>query len=282
MILELSRPVPQVSPKKILLVPREHGAWSMLLAPFVCGAILARQWNWLELIALTAVVATFLAKDPLIILARQRFLWKQPKPETEVARRWLAVEGALLALCGLLLMRAWPWQALVSLAAGAAGFSILAVILTLQNRQRSTLFQIASAIALTSSSLAACLSATGTIPSWCWCLWLLNTLQAGTAILVVHARLEARIAGRKGLPLAGKFRSPAIAAAIVLLIGGVVAGTTGHAFVCAALLLASAGYLYDLARQRRTASLQMPLTQTGLQALALSLAYSTLIVIGLW
>jgi len=38
----------------------------------------------------TAAFAALAAKDPLVVLARQRFVWKQPHPETAIAARWFA------------------------------------------------------------------------------------------------------------------------------------------------------------------------------------------------
>ncbi len=150
-----------------------------------------------ELATLFAAFAALAAKDPVVVLARQRLVWKQPHPETAEAAKWLAGWTAVLVVCGIVLRghlaahrdrrdgpgrlppsRRWP------------------VAVNVKNRQRSTLFQIASAAALTSSSLATSLSATGTIPRWCWWLWLLLAMQATAGILVVHARLDARIAAR--------------------------------------------------------------------------------------
>jgi hypothetical protein len=73
-----------------MFLPREHGATAMLLTPIVCVAILAREWRWCELAALTAAFATLAAKDPMVVLARQRFVWKQRHPETAAAVLWLA------------------------------------------------------------------------------------------------------------------------------------------------------------------------------------------------
>jgi hypothetical protein len=62
-------------------LPHEHGATAMLLTPIICVAILARQWHWSELATLTAAFATLAAKDPMVVLARQRFVWRQRHPE---------------------------------------------------------------------------------------------------------------------------------------------------------------------------------------------------------
>ena len=251
----------------------------MLLIPFFSAAILAREFRWAEIAALAAALCTFAVKDPLVVLARQQWVWKQRRPETDAAKAWVTGEGLILAACGLVLVFSWPFWTLAAAGAGALAFSALAVLVSVKNHQRSTLFQIASAAALSSTSLAACLSATGEVEPWCWRLWALCALQATAGILVVHARLEARIAARKATPVDSTWRRPAVVAAVALLCASAFAG---QPFITAALILAGAGYLYDLHRQKNPASSQMPLKRVGLQALALSIAYALLIIVGLW
>src|SRR5579863_8947094 len=181
---------------KTRFLPREHGATAMLLTPIVCAAILAGEWRWSELVTLIAAIAALAAKDPMVVLARQRFVWKQRHPETAAAMQWLAGWILILIPCGLVLAATWPLAAILVLGLGVCGFSALAVVTNVKNRQRSTPFQIVSAAALTSSSLVISISATGSIAPWCWWLWLLMALQATAGILVVHARLDARIASR--------------------------------------------------------------------------------------
>jgi hypothetical protein len=270
--------VPQ---KKLKFLPREHGATAMLFTPIVCAAILARGWHWVELAVLTAAFAALAAKDPLVVLARQRFVWKQRHAETSVAIRWLAGWIALLALSGLVLLATWPMKATLVLGIGVAAFSALAIAVNVKNRQRSTLFQIASAVALTSSSLATSISATGTVQSWCWWLWLLLALQATTGILVVHARLDARIVMRSTSRSVQNFRRSAKIAVFVLALTAVGFGLLRDGWVALALLIAATGYTYDLFRQRDSAALQMPLTTVGQQALALSSVFAVLLIVGL-
>lgn len=273
---------PQTQANSTSLMPREHGATAMLLIPFGSAAILARQWRWEEVAALLAAACIFAAKDPLVVLARQRWVWKQRRPESRAAKRWLIGEGILLAACGPVLAATWPWWTLAAFGAGTLAFSALAVMVSVRNRQRSALFQIASACALTATSLACCLSATGAIQEWCWWLWALCALQATAGILVVHARLEARIAARKQGAQRAVYRVPAVRSCAALMIGSVAAGIGRQPWIAAALLMAAAGYLYELRRQREAASLQMPLTRLGLQAMSVSIAYAALVVAGLW
>ena len=267
----------------IAFLPREHGATAMLLTPMVCAAILAREWRWSELATLAAAIAALAAKDPMVVLARQGFVWKQRHPETMIAVRWLAVWIAVLILCGLVLVHAWPLTAIMALGLGIGVFSAAAVAVNVKNRQRSTLFQIVSAAALTSSSLATSLSATGSIAPWCWWLWLLMAMQAAAGILVVHARLDARIASRGGTALANEgHRRAAHAALIVLACAAVGAAMLGNGWIALALLVVVAGYRHDLRAQRDTAALQVQLKKVGQRTLALSSLFAVLVIVGLW
>ena len=267
-------------------LPREHGATAMLLTPIVCTAILAREWRWSEVATLTAAFAALAAKDPMVVLARQRFVWKQWHPETAAALRWFTGWTVVLILSGLLLVATWPLTAIVAMSLGVVVFSALAIAVNVKNRQRSLLFQIASAVALTSSSLATSLSATGAIAPWCWWLWLLLALQASAGILVVHARLDARIAARAAsrpaVPAREDFRRAAQILLIVLACGAVTAIVLRRGWIALALLVAVVGYGYDLRRQRNTAALQIPLTKVGQRALALSSLFASLLILGLW
>jgi hypothetical protein len=267
--------------------PREHGATAMLFTPIVCAAILSRAWRWSELATLAAAFAALAAKDPMVVLARQRFVWKQWHAETAAALRWFAGWTILLAVSGLVLLATWPFKATVALGLGVAAFSTLAIVINVKNRQRSTLFQIASAFALTSSSLAMSLSSTGAIALWCWWLWLLLALQATAGILVVHARLDARIAlrstalPRENFPHETYRRSAQISLA-VLACAAVIAIGFHRGWIALALFVAILGYAYDLHCQRNAAALQLPLKTVGQRALALSSLYAILLIVGLW
>ncbi len=261
--------------------PHEHGATAMLLMPFCAAAILARALRWQEAAALAAIVCVFMARDPLVVLARQRWVWKQHHPEAALAVRWIAAELSVMLACGVSLLATGPWQLYLLLFGAAAAFSGLAILVNVRNRQRGTAFQVASAVVLTSTSLVAALSATGSIPPWCWRLWGLTAAQSAAGIFTVHARLDARVAARTG-NLASNSRRPAIFCIVLLGAAGIALAAAGSYWLGAALLVAASGYGAELARQKSTASLQMPLTRVGLQMLALSLVYGAIVVRGLW
>jgi hypothetical protein len=254
----------------------------MLLIPFLSAAILAREWRWTELATLIAALCIFAAKDPLVVLARQRWIWKRRHPETDAAKTWLLAESSILAACGLILAISWPLSILAGAGAAALGFSALTLAVNVKNRRRSAAFQILSAVALSSIALVTCLSATGEVRPWAWRLWVLCSMQAAAGIFVVHARLEARVAMHKERPLDRTSRHPALLVSFVLVGLSPFALLARQMWIAAALAVAGAWYLYELHRQKDAASLQLPLTQVGLQTLSLSIAYALMIVAGLW
>jgi hypothetical protein len=212
-------------------------------------------------------------------------VWKQRRLETAVAARWFAGWGAVLLLSGLVLLRTWPFKAILAMGLGVAAFSALAIAVNVTNRQRSTLFQIASAAALTSSSLATSLSATGGIAPWCWVLWLLMAMQATAGILVVHARLDARVALRQTSSAAEKFarfRRTAQISLFTLACAAAITAALGHIWITLALLTPVVGYWFDLYLQRNPENLQLPLKKVGQRALALSSLFAVLLIVGLW
>lgn len=265
--------------------PREHGATAMLLTPFAAAAVLSRTAAWQEAVCLVASAMLFAMKDPLVVLARQRWVWKQPHPETHDALRWVLTEAIVLFACGIALVWNGPLIPYTLLFLGAACFTALAVRVNVRNRQRATAFQVASAVALTSTSLLAALSAGGTIPTWCWMLWGLMAVQAAAGIFTVHSRLDLRVASRKAdLDASEKavVQRPAMIFSALLAVSGVAAMVGKSYWIGAALLLAALGFGMDLRSQRSFASLQTRLTTIGLRALSLTVVYAALVVRGLW
>ena len=222
------------------------------------------------------------AKDPAVLLVRQQFVWKQRSPDLPAAVRWFLGWSVVLVASVAILLATWPLKAFLAMGAGIAAFGSVAVFVNVKNRQRSTLFQILSAAALTSTALAACIASTGSIAPWCWWFWALIAMQASAGILVVHARLDARIAQRKNLAANGQFRRAAQAALVLLLSAALTATILRNGWIALALALAVAGYAYELMRQKRPVSLEMPLKTVGLEALTLSILYSGLLIAGLW
>lgn len=268
--------------RRKLYLPREHGATAMLLTPIFSVAVLARAWRWSELAVLAAALAALSAKDPAVLLMRQRLVWKKRNPDSSTASQWLLGWCVVLISSLFVLAATWPLKVFLGMGAAMATFGCIAVAVNLKNRQRSALFQIASAAALTSTSLATCISATASIARWCWWFWALIALQASVGILVVHARLDARIALRKATAASQQFRNAAHTALGLLLCVAVTALVLRRALIAFALALAFLSYSFELIRQKNPVSLEMPLKTVGQQALMLSTVYAALLIAGLW
>ena len=254
----------------------------MLALPFLAAAILSRRFHWPEIAALLAAWAAFTSKDPLAAIARHRIVWKKPLADAAAPLRTAAAKLVLLALCAAALLYAGPRVPWLILFAAAGAFAVYAIWVQMRNRQRAPWFQVLSAVALTSSSLAAALAATGSIPRWCWPLWLLSALQASAGIFLVHARLDARIASRRKQPPPASSRRASWIAQASLAVASVAAASLHLLWIAAALTLAAVAYSLELMRQRNPESLNIPLRRIGLQALTLACIYSALVVTGLW
>lgn len=254
----------------------------MMIQPFLCAAILAGVWHWTLLPAAAAVLGAFLLREPLVVMGRQRFVWTTPHEETGAARRWLGGLLGGLAASGVLLAMRWPWPLLALFGGLAMALTALAVVLTVKNRQRSWWLQVLSAAGLSASCFAATLSALGTIPDWCWWVWLVSTMHALAGILVVHARLEARIAAKTKKATPPRFRIPAAAAAATLLMAAIACALLDRPILAAALALSATVHAWGIWTLSSAKSMAMPLMKVGLRAMTLSIVVSILMVAGLW
>lgn len=251
------------------LWPREHGAWGLLLQPFVAGAVLAGRWTWLLLPALGAILLGFALREPLVILARQAFVWRDRNPLPPRAFRWLVCELAGLAVCFSLLAGHVQPAILAAFAAVGAALTPLAVWVTIRNRKRSQLFQAASAAALGATSLFAVAVSIGTIPGWAWILWAVLSLHGVAAILVVHTRLERRI-GLRSAPPSSLVRQyayqcaqiPAAAALAIL-----------HLALALPPLFTLAVHILELRRLTSSDALGESLTRVGRRTLAVAILH---------
>jgi hypothetical protein len=260
-------------------LPREHGAWGMLLQPFVAGAIVGRSWDPHLFPALLAVLIVFAARQPLLILARQRFLWRDEHPETALAKRALVYEATLLAACGALLLDSVPVAVLAILGSLAAGLTALAVYMTLKNRQRSVLLQSMSAFGLGSSALLG--GYFGTRNFWdqrTWAVWILLSLHFLTGIFLVHARLDRR--GKKPDSAATLQRAVALIGLSVLL--AVIVLLLDRAEWVLPLLISAGICALEVYLVTRPDAGIEPLKQVGLRALFGSIMHTLVTVASLW
>ncbi len=184
---------------RALIIPREHGAWGLLLVPIVTGAGAAfRQCSHIfPLILLSAAaLALFWLRTPAESLLGTSAMRAQTSEESRTVKLAIVVLGgiAALALCALLWAGKnadlWPLGAFV-----AAAFVAQALLKKLGRRARM-LSQIVGTIGLTAAAPAAYYVITGSFNATAWMLWLANILFAGDQIHYVQLRLHtAKIEG---------------------------------------------------------------------------------------
>jgi hypothetical protein len=179
--------------KKALVIPREHGAWGMLLVPLVSGA------------AVGFLHGRNLAGFALLLTASLALFWMRTPPESllgsgvmraqSVAERWLAAKYTLLlaaisaaSLTGLL----WGGKNLMLLVIGGA--AVVAFCLQWLARSISRKYRMASqmigAAGLSASAAAAYYVVTGRFDATAGALWLASWIFAGDQIHYVQLTLH--------------------------------------------------------------------------------------------
>lgn len=258
-------------------MPREHGAWGLLLQPFLAGAVLAGHWTWLLFPALGLVLLGFLLREPLTVIARHRWAWRRDSPRRILAMRWAVVEMAGVIVCFAMLAHSTALLPLLGLAVVAGLMTAAAVWVTIRNQQRSILFQVVSAAGLGTTALLAALVSTGGVPDWAWWLWGMLTAHGMASILVVHARLKAR-AALKGGGSTGT-RNAAVAAQIVQAAGAVALADERLALP---LVVSAVANGIELWRLRTPLLLQEALTRVGYRTLVVALVHMAVTIACLW
>ena len=257
-----------------LCLPREHGAWGMLLFPFVSGALLAGNMTPAILPALLAAVAVFVARAPIVILLRKR-------PEAPAARRTLWLAAAVLAVCGTWLLFVVPAAWLAFLGATGSLLVVVHVRAVIRGRQHAVPLQLAGAAGLTLSGALAYLSGGRQPDMILLLLWLAQTVHYTGSVLKIHAVIEGRkqksvvTMDRPRKRGAAVWVGVQLAFAAAFCIGGFV--LLGIALLIPCLLHGFDLLTIDDPRKRKT-----PLRTVGFRELGISAAFSALVVFGLW
>ena len=267
-----------MKPPPRYIFPREHGSWGMLLFPLVSAAILGKTWTWMLIPAFAVAMAGFLIREPLAVLLRQRYVWKQPRPETEAAKRSLRVFVPIFLASGLALLTAIPLMWLAGLAVIGAGLTGAYLYAALHNLQRSTLLQLAGSFGLTSAAALPWLAAGRPVNETLLLLALVHAVHSTGGVLTVHARLEAMQAHR------GKTdsRKERTAAWIWQVVQSAVAVAGIGPLLAMSLVVPLLVHVVDLLRFRGTEFMKTPLRTVGLRELGLSAAVTVLSLVALW
>ncbi len=184
-------------------MPREHGAWGMLLVPFATAVATSG--------VLDGKVALLLVSTLTFYIARTSWLKRQFK--------WMALLLAASLAAAVPLFFVWELWWL-------AGFSAVTAALAARPNPRSLAMQLAATAGLTLTAPAAWYAATGRLDATAFWLWLFNALYFAGGLLYVRMHIEPP--QRRALVLA-YFGAVAVFV-LALAAGGVVSWLVALAF----------------------------------------------------
>ena len=178
---------------RALIVPREHGAWGLLLVPMITGAGVAfhQASHIMPLILLsTAALALFWLRTPFESLIGTSALKAQTSDEVHTVRSFVVLLGAVAAVTLGALLWAGKNAALWPLAIAVGVCFILQAILKKLGRRFRMLSEMIGTVGLTAAAPAAYYVITGEFNATAWMLWLANILFAGDQIHYVQLRIH--------------------------------------------------------------------------------------------
>jgi len=205
---------------RTMVVPREHGAWGMMLVPLVTGAVVALRTGInggsLTLFILAAMTLFWL-RTPVESWLGVSSIKAQTDDERSIVLKVMVITGALAVASIAGLLASGHNRGLLVIGA-IAGFSLaLQAVVKKRGRKGRMPAQVIGAIGLTSTAAGAYYVATGRLDRTALALWLANWLFAGNQVHFVQVRIH----GSRAASFAQKMVS-------------------GHSFVAGQILMAGA------------------------------------------
>jgi hypothetical protein len=214
--------------QRSLIVPREHGAWGILLVPLVTGAALGLMagGSVQRLAAFTVVaLALFWLRTPVESWLGTTPIRARTPEELRLVWRTALALTAVAAAALIRLLWGWRTQALLAIGAAAAAAFLLQAGVKRIWRGARTISQAIGAAGLTSTAPAAWYVTTGRLDAMAWTLWAANLLFAVNQIQYVQLRIHAaRAADRREKLAEGRAFLAAQSALAVLLASACAAG----------------------------------------------------------
>jgi len=185
--------------RRALIVPREHGAWGLLLVPLVTGAGIALRVSsnpFPFLLLLTAALTLFWLRTPLESYLGTSVVRAQTVEERRDVLFAVIYLAAIALLAVAMLLRDGSNPLLWYIGSAVAATFVAQALLKKLGRRSRMLSEVVGTIGLTASAPAAYYVITGKFDATAWMLWLANLLFAGDQIHYVQLRLHtAKIQG---------------------------------------------------------------------------------------
>jgi hypothetical protein len=184
---------PGAARRRLLVFPREHGAWGMLFVPLATGALVAlRPDAPLSplLLLIAAAFALFCLRTPIEALLGTSAVRATGETERSFAASWAMIYAAVAGLAISALLQTGYSRGL--LAVGAVVGLAFAAQLVLRRLGRSVriVAQIVGAAGLTSTAAAGCLVVSGRLDATAFALWAVNFAFAAGQVHYVQVRIH--------------------------------------------------------------------------------------------
>ena len=184
---------------RAMVVPREHGAWGILLVPLVTGAAVGiRSVDAALGVGLFTLVALslFWLRTPVESCIGAGPMKVQTDAEASAVLKSMMLLGSLAAISLTTLFLRGEAKGLVELGAVAAGAFVVQAALKKFGRRYYMAAQIIGSIGLTATAPGAYYVATGRLDATAVALWAANWIFAGNQVHFVQTRIHnARLAG---------------------------------------------------------------------------------------
>jgi hypothetical protein len=254
------------------MLPKEHGAYGQIAFPLVTSLIVV-GWSAGPLLTTVAVVALFLAHEPLVVLLGQR---GSRVRDLRAARAWVALHAALAVAtaAGILAIDSTPpelrWTFLVPIVPAIATFSS-----TVRGREKGAAGEIWAALASAAGAFAVCAAGgrpmTGAAIALAFAmLFVVSTLAVRVVILRTRAGGDVRAARATRMATFAAVATGAVIALAAVSVGGLPGGEV----IASAPGIAFAGWL----AMRPPAAKK--LKKVGWTLVAMSALTSVLLIVG--
>lgn len=171
------------------LLPKEHGAWAVLLAPLILGASAADKWHGNVVVLAIAALAFFLSYVPLQMILRHHGGMAQTPQRLRAAYFGATVDLVLGGLALLPLFRQKLWLLLVI--GAAAAFLFIVHFLWMRRHAKGLVSDFIAMAGLALTAAAAYYVSTARIDQTAVLLWLFSILFFGCSAVYVHMKIRA-------------------------------------------------------------------------------------------
>ena len=169
------------------LLPKEHGAWAMLIVPLLLGAAIAPVWHYRTILLFVAALAFFLMRHPLATLVKFR---QRKNMDRTYLWQWSIIYGGVALLgVGWLIVGYRLWWLLVL--GGVGSLLVLFHLWLVARRQEmSVIGELSGIVGLALGAPMAYYTASGQLDGLAWLLWLINLLYFSGTVFYIKLKVR--------------------------------------------------------------------------------------------